>query len=300
MKDYEAQFLKIQSDIIDKFSSLEDSLNVNITTDEWKRPEGGGGRTHVIAEGNFFDNCAINFSSIYGKNIPDSALQNLNIKKINYGYRAMGISIIAHPKNPFVPTSHMNVRLMGLLNKNNEFSDWWIGGGYDLTPYFPNKRDIKIWHSSAKELLDQFNKSYYPSFSKNCNEYFYLPHRKERRGIGGIFFDNLRDFNIDESIIFLTKIANNFKDSYFEIAKKRNKEDYSQEQKDFQLIRRGRYVEFNLVYDRGTAFGLQSNGRIESILSSLPLNVKWTYNKSETYKKLESSLLKIINKDWNV
>ena len=301
INEIEKNFKDIQASIINKFEKFELSKNFNKVHDAWDRPEGGGGITHIISEGNVFDNCAINFSSIYGERLPESALANsLNVEAKN-GYQAMGISVISHPKNPHVPSSHMNVRLFSILDNNNEIKDWWIGGGYDLTPFLPNKNDVTDWHNSAKKLLEPYGKNFYKDFSDACNNYFNIPHRKERRGIGGIFFDNLKCFSsIEDAVNFLQQVADTYLKSYIRILNKRKDTKYDQMHKEFQLIRRGRYVEFNLIYDRGTSFGIQSNGRIESILASLPASVKWKYNKSDEYKTLEKKLLEFINRDWNV
>jgi len=293
-------FKDIQSSIYKNFKELETSKKVNISKDSWNRAEGGGGKTMVIADGSFFDNCAINYSSIYGTDLPKAALANSLNKDTKFGYKAMGVSVISHPKNPHVPTSHMNVRFFGILDKNREIKDWWIGGGYDLTPFIPYQDDILTWHKSAKKNLDGWDASFYKIFSDNCNNYFNIPHRNERRGVGGIFFDNLSEFNIENSIDFLKSVALCYSDSYLKIANNRKMEKFTQDEKNFQLLRRGRYAEFNLIYDRGTAFGLQSNGRIESILASLPSDVKWSYKKDNEYKSLEKKLLKVINRDWNV
>tara|TARA_B100001540_G_scaffold313355_1_gene336133 strand:+ start:777 stop:1691 length:915 start_codon:yes stop_codon:yes gene_type:complete len=296
----ENNLIDIQSDIINAFKSLESENDSIISLDEWKREEGGGGKTFVIENGSFFDKCAVNFSSIKGKDLPKTALANNLNKEVNYGYKAMGVSVISHPKNPNVPTSHMNVRLFGILDKNSEIDEWWIGGGYDLTPFIVFEDDIKKWHRNAKECLDEINNDYYPCFSDNCNNYFKIPHRNERRGVGGIFFDNVTDLSLENSVKMLESVANAYLGSYMEIANKRKNIKFSDTERDFQLIRRGRYVEFNLIYDRGTLFGLQSNGRIESILASLPNNTKWQYKKTEEYIRLEKELLSTINKDWNV
>ena len=298
--ELEKIFRKSHSNIVDSFKSLEKSKKAITTLDKWKRPEGGGGKTFTIQNGAFFDNCAVNFSSIKGKKLPQAALGNSLVKSSNNGYQAMGVSVISHPKNPYVPSSHMNIRLFCILGKNGEIKDWWSGGGYDLTPFFPYKTDCIKWHKDAKDCLDQFNKSLYNKFAKNCNEYFYIPHRKERRGIGGIFFDNFSKLSLDKTLSLLSCTANQYKNSYNSIARKRDSNKYTTAQKDFQLFRRGRYAEFNLTYDRGTAFGLQSNGRIESILASLPSDVKWSYKKDKDYLKMEKRLLSFINKDWNV
>jgi coproporphyrinogen III oxidase len=202
--ELEKIFRKSHSNIIDSFESLEKSNKAIITLDKWKRPEGGGGKTFTIQNGTFFDNCAVNFSSIKGKKLPQAALGNSLVKSSNNGYQAMGVSVISHPKNPYVPSSHMNIRLFCTLGKNGEIKDWWSGGGYDLTPFFPYKTDCIQWHKDAKDCLDQFNKSLYNKFAKNCNEYFYIPHRKERRGIGGIFFDNFSKLSLDKTLSLLS------------------------------------------------------------------------------------------------
>ena len=300
IKDLENIFIGSHAKIIDAFTSLEKSNKSIITSEKWKRDEGGGGHTFVIQDGNFFDNCAVNFSSISGKKLPKAALGKSISESSKYGYRAMGVSVITHPKNPFIPTSHMNIRLFCVMGSNNTIKKWWIGGGYDLTPYLPFKDDCINWHKEAKETLDQYNKTFYKKFSKNCNEYFYIPHRKERRGIGGLFFDNITNMTIEKSTDMLSDLANTYLESYQSIVSKRKANKFSKEQKEFQLLRRGRYAEFNLIYDRGTAFGLQSNGRIESILASLPKDVKWSYKKDKNYIKLEKEVLKYIGKDWNV
>lgn len=300
MKTFEKRFKSIQNEIIAAYTKLESSKRASIISDSWRRPEGGGGRTFVIQEGSFFDNCAVNFSSIFGSKLPKSAIGNSIVKSTRYGYQAMGVSVICHPKNPHIPTSHMNVRLFCILDKKNKIKDWWIGGGYDLTPYFVNEEDISHWHKSAKINLDGFNKSYYGKFSKNCNEYFYIPHRDERRGVGGVFFDNKKHKSIDSSIDMLESIAKTYLNSYQDIINNRKNLSFTKDEKEFQELRRGRYVEFNLVNDRGTAFGLQSNGRTPSILSSLPLRASWKYRKSKEMQAKEKKLVKALGKDWNV
>ena len=300
INNLERSFKNIQSEIRKNFVLLETSKNSEKSLDSWRRDEGGGGKTFVLANGNLFDNCAVNFSSIHGSELPNSALPKSLKKSIKNGYQAMGVSVIAHPKNPNIPSSHMNVRLFGILDKKGLIKDWWIGGGYDLTPYIAFNEDIVEWHKNAKELLDPINPSFYSKFSENCNKYFFIPHRNERRGVGGIFFDNLSDLSLEKSIKMLETVAYGYLNSYKSIINKRKSTKYSKDEKEFQLIRRGRYAEFNLIYDRGTSFGLKSNGRIESILASLPANVKWSYKKTSKYKDLEKKLLKVINRDWNV
>ena len=300
IKNLEHIFKNSQEKIIESFSKVEKSNTAKSTLDKWKRPEGGGGQTFVIESGAFFDNCAVNFSSISGKKLPKAALGNALVKSSNNGYQAMGLSVISHPKNPYIPTSHLNIRLFCILDRNKEIKEWWAGGGYDLTPYISFKSDNIKWHDDAKALLNSYNKSFYKKFSKNCNEYFFIPHRNERRGVGGIFFDNFTQMNLAKTTEMLSSIADQYLSSYMHIANKRKKTKFNKEQKDFQLLRRGRYAEFNLVNDRGTAFGLQSNGRIQSILASLPKDVKWSYKKDNSYIKMEKQLLKHINSDWNV
>ena len=300
IKNLEHIFKNSQEKIIESFSKVEKSNTAKTTLDKWKRPEGGGGQTFIIESGAFFDNCAVNFSSISGKKLPKAALGNALVKSSNNGYQAMGLSVISHPKNPYIPTSHLNIRLFCILDRNKEIKEWWAGGGYDLTPYISFKSDNIKWHDDAKALLNSYNKSFYKKFSKNCNEYFFIPHRNERRGVGGIFFDNFTQMNLAKTTEMLSSIADQYLSSYMHIANKRKKTKFNKEQKDFQLLRRGRYAEFNLVNDRGTAFGLQSNGRIQSILASLPKDVKWSYKKDNSYIKMEKQLLKHINSDWNV
>ena len=300
IKNLEHIFKNSQEKIIESFSKVEKSNTAKTTLDKWKRPEGGGGQTFVIESGAFFDNCAVNFSSISGKKLPKAALGNALVKSSNNGYQAMGLSVISHPKNPYIPTSHLNIRLFCILDRNKEIKEWWAGGGYDLTPYISFKSDNIKWHDDAKALLNSYNKSFYKKFSKNCNEYFFIPHRNERRGVGGIFFDNFTQMNLAKTTEMLSSIADQYLSSYMHIANKRKKTKFNKEQKDFQLLRRGRYAEFNLVNDRGTSFGLQSNGRIQSILASLPKDVKWSYKKDNSYIKMEKQLLKHINSDWNV
>ena len=300
IKNLEHIFKNSQEKIIESFSKVEKSNTAKTTLDKWKRPEGGGGQTFVIESGAFFDNCAVNFSSISGKKLPKAALGNALVKSSNNGYQAMGLSVISHPKNPYIPTSHLNIRLFCILDRNKEIKEWWAGGGYDLTPYISFKSDNIKWHDDAKALLNSYNNSFYKKFSKNCNEYFFIPHRNERRGVGGIFFDNFTQMNLAKTTEMLSSIADQYLSSYMHIANKRKKTKFNKEQKDFQLLRRGRYAEFNLVNDRGTAFGLQSNGRIQSILASLPKDVKWSYKKDNSYIKMEKQLLKHINSDWNV
>ncbi len=295
--EFEHIFESQQKDIIDKFSSYETADSCKISDNTWSKLPGGGGRTFVIEEGAFFDKAAVNFSSIIGNKLPDSAT-GLVEKKEASSFKAMGVSVITHPKNPYIPTSHMNIRMFLIFNKKKELVDWWVGGGYDLTPYFIYEADCIKWHKDAKTCLDAFNSGYYEEFAKNCDEYFFLSHRNEKRGIGGIFFDNLNDLSIGESLKMLQNVSNTYTKSFLSIANKRKDTKFTQKDKDFQEYRRGRYVEFNLILDRGTRFGLQSGGRIESILASLPSKASWMYKKNAFIDKNEAKLLKGLKKKY--
>ena len=243
--------------------------------DTWKREEGGGGRSMVITEGGVFEKGGVNFSHVMGASMPGSATAH-RPELAGRSFEAMGVSLVVHPRNPQIPTTHMNVRFF-VAKKDGEDDIWWFGGGYDLTPYYPYEEDCVTWHQTAKDACDPFGDDLYPRFKRWCDEYFYLKHRDETRGVGGLFFDDLNELGFDRSFEFMQSIGNSFMRAYEPIVKKRVASPTTEAQKDFQLYRRGRYVEFNLVYDRGTLFGLQSGGRTESILMSLPPVVKWGY-----------------------
>jgi len=281
----ESKFKKIQKNIFNKFINIDKkSKNKKIN---WKHKTGGGGTSIEIYDGKIIEKAAINFSSIGGKFIPNSALS----KKIGKykQFHATGVSVVIHSQNPFIPCTHLNIRHFE-LSKNK----WWFGGGYDLTPYFPYADDVKLWHNNTKKMCDRHDKKYYKDFKKQCDEYFYIKHRKEKRGVGGIFFDNLNTKNKSHYIFFLEDAVNTFLETYVKIINKRSAKKYNTNHKDFQLYRRGRYVEFNLIYDRGTLFGLQSNGRAESILMSMPPCVKWSTIKSKILIDYEKKLLKFL------
>jgi coproporphyrinogen III oxidase len=244
--------------------------------DAWQRPEGGGGRTRVLAEGAVFEQAGVNFSHVHGKNLPPSATAH-RPELAGRSFQALGVSLVIHPRNPYVPTSHANVRFF-IAEKEGAEPVWWFGGGFDLTPYYPFEEDAIHWHRTAKRACDPFGAEYYPRFKKWCDEYFFLKHRGETRGVGGLFFDDLNDKDFEHSFGFMKSVGNHYLDAYLPIVQKRKATPYGERERDFQLYRRGRYVEFNLVYDRGTLFGLQSGGRTESILMSLPPLVKWRYN----------------------
>jgi coproporphyrinogen III oxidase len=266
--------------------------------DRWDREGGGGGRTRVITDGAVFEQGGVNFSHVFGSNLPPSATAH-RPELAGRNYQALGISLVIHPKNPFVPTSHANVRFF-IAEKEGEDPIWWFGGGYDLTPYYGFKEDCIHWHQTARAACKDFGDDIYPRFKKWCDDYFFLKHRNEPRGIGGLFFDDLNEQGFKKSFAFMQSIGDSYINAYLPIVLKRKDTSYSDTHRDFQLYRRGRYVEFNLVYDRGTLFGLQSGGRTESILMSLPPLVKWRYNWTPQIGSDEARLYSdfLIGKDW--
>jgi coproporphyrinogen III oxidase len=244
--------------------------------DSWQRPEGGGGRSRVIENGAVIEKGGVNFSHVFGNQMPASATAH-RPELAGRKFEAMGVSLVIHPHNPYVPTSHANVRFF-IAEKEGAAPVWWFGGGYDLTPYYGNVEDCKHWHQTAKNACDPLGQHIYPSFKKWCDEYFYLKHRNEARGIGGLFFDDYNAESFDHSFALMRAVGDSYIKAYQPIVTARKNATYDERERDFQLYRRGRYVEFNLVYDRGTLFGLQTGGRTESILMSLPPLVKWQYN----------------------
>ena len=244
--------------------------------DTWTRPEGGGGRTRVLGDGAVFEQAGVGYSHVYGKNMPPSASAH-RPELAGRSFQAMGVSLVIHPLNPHVPTSHCNVRFF-IAEKDGAEPVWWFGGGFDLTPYYGYEEDAIHWHRTAKAACDLHDAAYYARYKKWCDEYFFLKHRNETRGIGGLFFDDMSERSFDHSFAFMRSVGNAYLDAYVPLVQKRRHSPYGERERDFQLYRRGRYVEFNLVYDRGTLFGLQSGGRTESILMSLPPLVKWRYN----------------------
>ena len=249
--------------------------------DLWEREAGGGGLTRVLEQGDVFEQAGVNFSHVYGDRLPPSAT-TARPELEGRDFEALGISLVIHPRNPYVPTSHANVRFF-IANKPGAREDenapvWWFGGGYDLTPYYPNLDDVIHWHKTAKKTCEPFGDDIYPRYKQWCDDYFYLKHRNETRGVGGLFFDDLNEWGFERSFDFMQAIGNSYLHAYLPIVERRKQTVYGDRERTFQLYRRGRYVEFNLVYDRGTLFGLQSGGRTESILMSLPPVVNWRYN----------------------
>ena len=267
-------------------------------TDEWQRPEGGGGRSRVLAEGEVFEKAGVNFSHVTGASLPPSASAS-RPELAGRSYQAMGVSLVIHPRNPYVPTSHANVRLF-VAEKEGEEPIWWFGGGYDLTPYYGNHEDCISWHEHANAACAPFGPEVYPRFKAWCDEYFYLKHRQEPRGIGGLFFDDLNEWGFATSFAFVQSVGDSFIRAYRPIVQSRKDIPYGERERQFQLYRRGRYVEFNLVFDRGTLFGLQSNGRTEAILMSLPPLVRWEYDYHPEAGSAEAELTEyyLCDRDW--
>ena len=265
-------------------------------TDSWQRPEGGGGISRVIEEGDFFERGGVNFSHVTGTKLPPSASAH-RPEIAGAPWEAMGVSLVLHPRNPHVPTVHMNVRFFCTTGATPV---WWFGGGMDLTPYYGYVEDAQHFHRTCKSALDRFGSEFYPRFKKWCDDYFFLRHRNEPRGIGGIFFDDFSEPGFDKSFALLQSAGDAFLSGYLPIAERRKDTPYGEKERDFQAYRRGRYVEFNLVYDRGTLFGLQSGGRTESILMSLPPVVKWRYDWKPEAGSAEEKLYSefLVARDW--
>jgi coproporphyrinogen III oxidase len=247
--------------------------------DSWERPEGGGGRSRVLADGAVFEQAGVGFSHVFGPAMPPSATAH-RPELAGRSFEALGVSLVFHPRNPYVPTTHMNVRFF-IAEKESSEPVWWFGGGFDLTPYYGFEEDAVHWHTVAREACAPFGGEVYPRYKKWCDEYFFLKHRGEPRGIGGIFFDDLNELDgggFARCFEFLRSVGDHLLPAYLPIVQRRRDVPYGERERDFQLYRRGRYVEFNLVWDRGTLFGLQSGGRTESILMSLPPLVRWRVN----------------------
>lgn len=266
--------------------------------ESWERPGGGGGRSRVLENGAIIEKGGVGFSHVLGDALPPSATAS-RPELAGAKWQAMGVSLVIHPKNPFIPTSHMNVRLF-VAEKEGCEPVWWFGGGFDLTPYYGFDEDCIHWHQTAKTACDPFGEQIYPDLKARCDDYFYLKHRDEPRGIGGVFFDDWNDGSFEDCFAFQQAIGDAFLPAYLPIIEKRKDLPWTPAQRDWQEYRRGRYVEFNLVFDRGTIFGLQSGGRTESILMSLPPHVQWKYNNAPTANSEEAKLTDyfLTNKDW--
>jgi coproporphyrinogen III oxidase len=270
VKDY---LLQLQSNICDALQSLEPVAVFK--TDQWQSNLGTG-QSKVIADGQVFEKGGVNFSHVSGDTLPASATAS-RPELAGRSFQAMGVSLVIHPVNPYVPTSHANVRFF-VAEHPDQPPVWWFGGGYDLTPYYGNEDDCVFWHQTARRACEPFGAEIYPKYKKWCDEYFYLKHRDEARGVGGLFFDDLNDGDFERNFAFMQAVGDSYIEAYKPIVERRKDTEFGERQRQFQLYRRGRYVEFNLVFDRGTHFGLQSGGRTESILMSLPPLVRWDYN----------------------
>jgi coproporphyrinogen III oxidase len=266
--------------------------------DDWQREEGGGGRSRVLTDGVVFESAGINFSHVQGSSLPASATAH-RPELAGRSFQAMGVSLVIHPLNPYVPTSHANVRFF-IAEKAGADPVWWFGGGFDLTPYYAFEQDVRHWHSVAKQACDPFGTDVYQRYKQWCDEYFFLKHRNEPRGVGGLFFDDLNEWGFDNSFAFMQSVGDHYLNAYQPIVSRRKDTPYGDRERDFQLYRRGRYVEFNLVYDRGTLFGLQTGGRTESILMSMPPLVKWRYNWQPEAGTPEAELYEkyLVPTDW--
>lgn len=297
-KEFVSVILKVQKEICTALETLDGAKQ--FTTENWDRPEGGGGITRVMEGGNVFEKAGVNTSQVFGT-LPQSMMDYLAVKEKNFF--ATGISLVLHPKNPFAPTVHANYRYFEVYNDKQEITQFWFGGGSDLTPYYLFEEDAVYFHHTLKNGCDKFNPTYYGTFKKQCDDYFYNHHRHEARGIGGIFFDRIHTITEKDPgfcFNFVSHMATTFLDSYLPIIRKRKDVPYTTAQKTWQEIRRGRYVEFNLLHDKGTLFGLKTNGRIESILMSLPPTVQWHYNIEPLPNSEEEKLLNVLKnkREW--
>ncbi|MDX7988899.1 oxygen-dependent coproporphyrinogen oxidase [Xenorhabdus sp. 12] len=293
VKDF---FLSLQDRICQQLEQI-DGQSV-FMEDHWQREEGGSGRSRVLTSGNVFEQAGVNFSHVMGTSLPASASAQ-RPELAGRSYQAMGVSLVIHPQNPYVPTSHANVRFF-IAEKEGEPPVWWFGGGFDLTPYYGFKEDVIHWHTVAKNLCQPFGDDIYPKYKEWCDNYFFLKHRGEPRGIGGLFYDDLNTPDFDTCFKFTQAVGNGFLSAYLPIVERRKDIVWGERERQFQLYRRGRYVEFNLVWDRGTLFGLQSGGRTESILMSMPPLVRWEYGYSPEPDSPEFELYTsfLIKKDW--
>ncbi|MCH9711069.1 MAG: oxygen-dependent coproporphyrinogen oxidase [Proteobacteria bacterium] len=266
--------LDLQADICMQLEAVDGKAK--FIKDEWSKPnDSGNGLTRVLTNGDVFEQAGVNFSIVHGDNMPASATAS-RPELAGRSFSALGVSLVIHPNNPYAPTSHANVRFF-IAEREGEEPIWWFGGGFDLTPYYGFDEDCIFWHKTAKEACDPFGEEVYSKYKKWCDDYFYMKHRDEQRGIGGLFFDDLNEGSFDECFSFMRSVGDSYINAYRPIVEKRKDTPFTDHERQFQLYRRGRYVEFNLVYDRGTLFGLQTGGRTESILMSLPPLVRWEY-----------------------
>ncbi len=290
-----AFLMQLQSEIC---AGLENLDGARFIRDAWEKESGGGGISRVLEGGQVFEKAGVNFSHVFGSKLPGSATAR-NPELAGRGFQAMGVSLVIHPHNPYVPTSHANIRFFIAESESAE-PIWWFGGGFDLTPYYGFREDTVHWHRSARDICAPFGDAVYPKLKKWCDDYFYLPHRDEQRGVGGLFYDDLNEWGFERSFDFTRRVGQGFLNQYLPIVERRRETPFGEREKQFQLYRRGRYVEFNLIHDRGTLFGLQSGGRTESILMSLPPQVSWRYNWQPEPGTAEAELYEVYLKpqDW--
>lgn len=291
-----AHLQTLQNHLCTRFESFETEARFAI--DRWERDAGGGGDTRVLEDGETFERAGVNFSRVTGDSLPASASAR-RPELAGRSFTATGVSVVAHPRNPYVPTAHANVRFF-IAEQPGEAPVWWFGGGFDLTPYYGFRDDAVAWHEAARDTCAPYGGDVYPRFKKWCDDYFHLPHRGENRGIGGLFFDDLDEFGFERSFAFIRDIGQAFIDAYTPIVEHRRHTPYGERERNFQLYRRGRYAEFNLVWDRGTLFGLQSRGRTESILMSMPPLAAWRYDEQPEKDSPEAELSTLFLKprDW--
>jgi coproporphyrinogen III oxidase len=287
--------VSLQAKITDRLEEIDGGARFR--KDQWTRPGGGGGESRVMTHGALLEQGGVGFSHVMGEGLPASATQS-RPELAGASFEAMGVSLVLHPHNPYVPTTHMNVRFF-LAEKPGHEPIWWFGGGFDLTPYYPFDEDVLHWHRVVKGVCDRFGSAVYGRYKKWCDEYFYLKHRQETRGVGGLFFDDLNEWGFERSFEFQRAVGDAFLEAYLPIAVRRREHAFGERERQFQLYRRGRYVEFNLVFDRGTLFGLQSGGRTESILMSLPPLVRWEYDWTPEAGSAEARLYDyLVPRDW--
>lgn len=266
--------------------------------DRWQRAGGGGGRSRVLSDGAVLEKAGVGFSHVFGDRMPPSATAH-RPELAGASWQALGVSLVIHPRNPYAPTSHANVRFF-IADRPGKEAVWWFGGGYDLTPYYGFEEDCVHWHRTARDACAPFGADWYPRFKRWCDEYFFIKHRNEPRGVGGLFFDDLSEGSFEHSFGFMRAVGDSYLDAYLPILRRRKGAEYGEREREFQLLRRGRYVEFNLVYDRGTVFGLQTGGRTESILMSLPPLVRWEYDRQPEPGSPEAALTErfLVPRDW--
>jgi coproporphyrinogen III oxidase len=292
----ETYLTTLQSRICERLELVDQSAG--FATESWDRPEGGGGISRVLADGDVIEKGGVNFSHVVGSSMPASATQH-RPELAGRSFRALGVSLVIHPRNPHAPTSHANVRMF-MAEKPGAEPVWWMGGGFDLTPYYGYEEDAVSWHTQAKAACDPFGEGVYPRFKQWCDDYFYIPHRQEPRGVGGLFYDDLNEWGFDQTFAFMRSVGDGFLNAYAPILERRKDTPWTEEERQWQLYRRGRYVEFNLVHDRGTLFGLQTNGRTEAILMSLPPLVRWEYGLTPQEGTPEARLMSdfLPPRDW--